>query len=352
MRIIIYYIALAVIACYTSNLKAQTLFDYEAEIRLLEKEKEYIVTQEKNALKEIVIAIEKRLDRKEITEEEAKRLKAEAAKKHALNIENRIAIVDNKIALLERNKKYEVIEEYDKSGSVLKFGNLFEINSNGYKKRKYKYDRRTTSDLVLAVGFNNTIQDGVSINDSDYRFGGSRFLELGWAWKTRVFKNTNFLRLKYGFSFQTNNLKPTGNRIFVDENGQTTLEDFDFDLDKSKLRITNLVVPVHFEFGPSRKWEREDYVRYSTRRHFKIGIGGYGGFNIGSRQKLKYRNNGERVKEKIKGDFNINNLVYGLSAYLGWGSTGLYAKYDLNPLFNDDQPEQRNISLGLRFDLD
>ncbi|NAS29457.1 hypothetical protein GTQ40_00590 [Flavobacteriaceae bacterium R38] len=364
MKNFILYIATAMVVFGTHTLNAQTVenvsFNKKSnQLKKLEKEKEKIIREEKNALKKTVIEIEKQLKAKEINSEKAQELKEEAAVRHALNIENRIAIIDNRIALLERNgindSKLDSVEYVDVGlGSALKDGGRFlgiKFNKND-RKREFKYDRRTTSDLVLAVGFNNAIQDGVSLNDSDYRFAGSRFFEIGVAWRTRVFQNTNFLRFRYGLSFQINNLKPTGNRIFVDENGQTTLQEFEFDLDKSKIRNTNLVVPVHFEFGPSRKREGESYVRYSTHKKLKIGVGGYGGFNIGTRQKLKFVNNGERVKEKIRGDFNVNDLVYGLSGYIGWGSTGLYVKYDLNPIFNDDQPEQRNISLGLRFDLD
>ena len=77
------------------------------------------------------------------------------------------------------------------------------------------------------------------------------------------------------------------------------LETFDVDLKKSKLSITNLVFPVHFEFGPSRKIERKTYFRYTTRNQFKMGLGGYAGFNIGSRQKLKYSMDGEKVKDSM-----------------------------------------------------
>ena len=83
-----------------------------------------------------------------------------------------------------------------------------------------------------------------------------------------------------------------------------------------------------------------------------MGLGGYGGFNIGTRQKLKYNREGEDIKEKLKRDYNTSDLIYGLSAYIGFGKHLLYAKYDLNPIFKDAAIEQRNISLGLRFDLD
>ena len=160
------------------------------------------------------------------------------------------------------------------------------------------------------------------------------------------------MRLKYGYSFQFNGLKPTDNNYFVQEGNQTVLQEFPEELKKSKLAITNLVFPVHFEFGPSRKTEKDTYFRYSTDNQFKIGIGGYGGFNIGTRQKLKYEFDGERIKEKQKQSFNTSNLVYGLSGYIAFDDVALYVKYDLSPIFKDQAIKQNNISIGLRFDMD
>ena len=159
------------------------------------------------------------------------------------------------------------------------------------------------------------------------------------------------MRLNYGFSFQFNGLKPDDNQYFVENGDQTELQEFEFNLEKSKLRIDNLVFPVHLEFGPSRVSRSEERIRYSLHRQFRIGIGGYGGFNLGTRQKLKYNQDGNSVKDKFKRSYNTSNLIYGLSAYVGVEGILLYAKYDLNPIFKDAEIEQRNISLGLRFDL-
>ena len=130
------------------------------------------------------------------------------------------------------------------------------------------------------------------------------------------------------------------------------MQTFDLDLDKSKFRLDNLVIPVHFEFGPSKKIEKDTYFRYSTHNKIKVGLGGYAGLKLGSRQKLRFDDMGQEVDRKEKGDFNTNNFIYGVSAYVGWGDVGLYAKYDLNTIFKDNPIEQRNISLGLRFDLE
>ena len=269
-----------------------------------------------------------------------------------------ISSFNNKIALLERNVGDYNFE--DNNQSIIRIGRDEETSSSiifiGKKKddtpRKVKYDRRTTSDFVLAFGLNNAIVEGQSLDDSPYKVGGSRFFEMGWAWKTRVFKNSNFVRFKHGVSLQINGLKPDDNRYFVKNGNETILEEFPENLRKSKLSITNLVFPLHLEFGPSKKVEKKTYFRYSTKKHFKFGIGGYGGFNIGTRQKLKYDLDGERIKDKQKRGFNTSSLVYGLSTYLAFGDVALYVKYDLSPIFKDQIVEQNNISIGVRFDMD
>lgn len=359
MQTITKFLALLVLCLNVQLIHAQDTIhnvNNKHKIEELKSLKEEIKNQEREFLKAEVEAINLRLENGEITGAQAEKLKKDAAKKRALNIENRITIINNKIALLQRNEEgYRTHddEELSQVGFTIggDDGTFAGFRLKGKNKPK-KYDRRTTSDFVLAFGLNNAIVEGQSFDETPYKIGGSRFLELGWAWKTRVFKNSNFLRFKYGYSFQMNGLKPDDNQYFVKQGNQTVLQEFPENLRKSKLSITNLVFPVHFEFGPSKRIDRDTYYRYSTRNKFKIGIGGYGGFNIGTRQKLKYNLNGERIKDKQKRGFNTSDLVYGLSGYIAFDSTALYVKYDLSPVFKDQLIEQRNISVGLRFDID
>lgn len=344
MRTFIIYLTLALLTGYFPVLQAQEE-TWVTKIERLEKQKEEIISAEKDSLKIKVEAINQRLESKIITREQAVELKKEAAKKHALNIENKTAIIDNRIALLSREE--DNFENREDGTSNIGFS----FNSER-KEKQVKYDQRTTSFIVVAVGFNNALQEGEEISDSDFSFGGSRFFEIGWAWKTRVFKNSNWLRLKYGASFQFNGFKPTDNRYFVQDGELTYLEEFPLELDKSKFRVDNLVFPLHFEFGPSKKSESNTKIRFYTYKKFKIGLGGYAGINLGERQKLKYKEDGEKIKRKIKNDFNTNDLIYGLSGYVGWGGTALYVRYDLNPIFEAPNLELRNASIGLKFDLD
>src|SRR5690606_12884067 len=143
--------------------------------------------------------IQQRLEAGKLNREEADVLKEAAAMKHALNIENRVAIIDNKIALLNREEEEKLTGEDGEDGKDGQSGWVFNWDSD---RSERKYDRRTYTDLVVAVGFNNALQEGQSLNDSDFKVAGSRFFELGIAWKTRVFQNSNWLRIKYGVSFQ------------------------------------------------------------------------------------------------------------------------------------------------------
>jgi hypothetical protein len=353
MKIIYFCIALTMWLLASTLGHAQDIKTEEKIEKLIEL-KESVISEEKEALKLEVENINARLVSNAIAESEAEELKKAAAERHALNIENRLAIIDNKVALLKRNKDIESDE--DGSSFVIHIGGDDDVDNStiyiGRKDKERKYDKKTTSSFMFATGFNNAIMDGSSLSDSPYSIGKSGFVELGLAWKTRVLQNSNIVRLKYGLSFQWNKLAVKDNKYFVQNGNTTTLEEYPVDLNKAKLRITNLVVPVHFEFGPSKKVEHKDYFRYSTVDQFKFGIGGYAGVNIGARQKLKYEVDGEKVKDKLKKSYNASPFVYGLSGYIGFDSFSLYGKYDLSPLFENQLTDQKNISLGLRMDLD
>lgn len=312
-------------------------------IEQLEKQKEAIVAEEKAALKKRVEEINQQLEDREISTSEANRLKEEAAEKHARNIESRLAVIDNEIEWLAGNNGNEIHRPA---------GDDEVITKRDRQERRKIVNDRTSTQIVVAVGFNNVLEEGGTLEDSDFKIAGSRFFEIGMAWRTQVFTNSNFLRLRYGFSFQFNGLKPTDNRYFVEDGDLTVLEVFPEELDKSKFRMDNLVFPLHFEFGGSERTNTDWGTWFSSREKFRIGLGGFVGLNIGERQKLKYELNGDNVKRKMTNDFNTNDLIYGLSAYLGWGGTTLYGKYDLNPIFDDPNVKLYNVSVGLRFDIE
>ncbi|GLB51144.1 hypothetical protein NBRC110019_01830 [Neptunitalea chrysea] len=335
--------------------KAALSEEHQSEIEKLKKFKDVVVFQEKEKLKEEVKKIEERLAKGELTKEEAEDLKTEAARTAAKNIENRTAILDNKIALAERGENFN--ERRDLRSTVLIGSKGIELDNEMYTdsttyRRRIKYDKRTYGSVTVAVGINNAVIEGKGIDGSPYQVGGSKFFEIGYMWNTRLFNNSNAVRFRYGLSLQYNGLRTNSGKYFVEYGDQTILEEFPYDLKKAKLRMDNIVAPVFFEFGPSKKVERDRYFRYYNSRMFKIGIGGYAGLNYSTRQKLKYKKDGDKSKDKLKTDYNTNNFIYGVAAYVGIGDASLYVKYDLNPIFHNAETKQNNVSLGIRWDLD
>ena len=224
----------------------------ELKVEALKRLKTNIEKEEREFLKAEIKAINDRLDNGKITAAEAEDFKKEVAKKRASNIENRLAIVDNKIALLERNDTGYNAEDGDGDGFVLRIGGGDEDTNESFiylgeksQDKPRKYDRRTSTDVVFAFGFNNALIEGQNLDDSPYKLGGSGFIELGYAWKTRIFDNTNFWRLKYGFSFQWNKFDIKDNNFLVNTDGDISLQEFPSGLNKAKFRTTNLVFPLH-----------------------------------------------------------------------------------------------------------
>jgi hypothetical protein len=153
-------------------------------------------------------------------------------------------------------------------------------------------------------------------------------------------------------SVMYNNLRATDNRYFVKTGNETYLQTASIDLDESRFRNVFLVAPVHLEFDFSgKKIDKEGNSYFKTHDSFRLGIGGYGGVRVKSKQILKYEENGHNVKNKEKGDFNVSDFTYGLSGYIGYGQTSLYVKYDINPMFKNNNIDQNNVSLGIRFDF-
>jgi len=309
---------------------------------VLQQKIELAVKAEKELMKEEIITINKRVNNNEITEEEARLAKKEIANKYAISIKEKISSITKGNTAKDNTVTFSLFG-----------GKLFKITKNGdsIKKASSKKDYRTYSGIVVAAGFNNTLQNGKSLEDSDYKVAGSRFFELGFAWKTRVFKESNWLRVGYGVSLQYNSLKPKDNQYFVRNNDLTSLQVHPYNLKKSKIRTTNLVLPFSLEFGSSEKIDKGDYSIFSTFQKVKFTIGGYAGIRIGTIQKLKYKANGDREKDKMRNHYNMNDFVYGVTAGIARKGVGLYVKYDLNPLFSSPNPEQNNISLGLKYEL-
>ncbi|MBR9855618.1 MAG: hypothetical protein GYB37_13750 [Algicola sp.] len=384
MKTITFYSAILLLFLISNSVFGQE--DYQKKIEALTIEKQRVIDYEKEALKEEVKEINIRLEKKEITEDEADVLKREVAEKRALNIENKVAILENQIALLERNESFLVVSDDIFDNLREFFGEENDLLGLRYERTDLpRRDKRTHSKLVFAIGALNNIIEDKPISELPHQILGSKSLELGLVWKTRVFKKSNWLRFTYGISFQSNGLK-TNNQLFVSDSEQTNAHvdppivvlananevygSPTGKLKKSKFRQTDLIFPIHFEFGPSKIREYGDYVRYSTKNKFRMGIGGYFGINLETVQKIKYGKDFNPIEGE--GASNLQRIYFtgsgarrksfvGLSTYAGHGNSTFYIKYDLTPNFpatsyytaegQITSKKRNNISMGVRFEL-
>jgi hypothetical protein len=351
---------------------------FEKEVSKISKRIEKITKQQKDSLKIKVIAIDKQLEKGEITETTAKTLKKEVASYHARQIEKLVGEqerllqllvqdkTNGKIASSEENSEQKSDEKYDDDNTFSIGNKTFRLNiSEGGKdenierrnsrwNRKNKYQRSTTTQFIFAMGVNNVLNDNKlsTLNDSEYQLWRSRFYELGFSWKTRLSKKPSQLYFKYGLSFLWNNLRLEDNRIHIKNGDFTEIQTFNNQLSESRLRHVQMNFPVHLEwdFSKSKKYS-SGRVRDRTNRSFRLGIGGFAGFKLGTRQYLEYRDaNNVEIEEVQYDNFNMNIFNYGLSSYIGYRDTSFYVKYDLNPLFQNTKT--RNVSMGIRFDFD
>ncbi|MEE9407410.1 MAG: hypothetical protein V3V28_04965 [Polaribacter sp.] len=347
---------------------------FEKEVSKISKRIENITKQQKDSLKEKVIAIDKRLEKNEITKTTADTLKKEVASYHARRIEKLVGEQERLLQLLVQDKTNGKIASSDDSNDFDDDDNTFTIGNKTFRfkvgdenknererrrnerwKNKNKKHRSTTTQFVFAMGVNNVLNNDNlnSLNSSEYKFWQSHFYELGWTWKTRFSKEPSNLYFKYGVSFLWNNLRLKNNQQHVKVGDITNIETrIDEVLSESRLRHVQMNFPVHLEWDFSKnKTYKDGAKRDRTNKSVRLGVGGFVGFKLGTRQYLEYKDiNGVDVKEVQKDNFNMNTINYGLSAYLGYKSTSFYVKYDLNPLFQNT--ETRNVSLGLRFDFD
>ena len=347
MRNLAIYLALS-LCLFASKLLAQDTFVQRA--KAIADKIETVTKEEKAALKVEVEAVNQQQEKGTLTKEQADKKKQELADARAIIIENKVNAakeelkdlvqekVDGKFKNNSDNKKYKIDLGWDSKKDSLS---------------KYKGESRTTTQFVIATGVNNLVTDG-AVAHSDYRYLKSTFFEWGITHNTRILKENNLLHFKYGVSFMYNHLNATDERYFVVNGDQTELATFSTHLRTKDTYFKNVyvTVPLHLEFDFTKDGkDKEGNKIFKSHRGFRFGLGGFVGYNINSKQFLSYEVDGYRINEKQKGNWNVNDWNYGVSAYAGWGSTSLYVKYDLNPLFKNNAVDQNNISLGLRFDF-
>lgn len=342
-------IYLALFLClFADRITAQT---FEDKAKAIGDKIENITKEEKAALKFEVENVNKMLEAGTITSAQADQQKIELAEKRARNIETRTNEANAELSQLVKDKIDGKIRERDSSGrfsiqidAPIRFRDRVKEET---RRDSTRGDSRTTSQFVYSLMLSSLAPNGSVSNSNLHQFLGNDY-EWGLSFTTRILGKSNLLQAKYGLSLMYNNNEPTDNRYFVRNGDVTELVESEFDLDHSRLRNVYLMLPLHleFDFGKSKT---PGVLR--KQRGWRLGIGGYGGFRLKSKQVLRYEVDGDKVESRRKGDFNVNDFNYGLSTYIGYKTASLYVKYDLQPLFENNPVDHNHLAAGIRWDF-
>jgi len=150
----------------------------------------------------------------------------------------------------------------------------------------------------------------------------------------------NYVGIVTGWGFEMNHYSFSDNVTLENVDGITSaVIDPDMDYKKNRLGTCYLTVPLMLEFQIPVSGEHK-------RLYLSGGV--VGGLRILSRQIQKYEIDGDKTRNKVKDDFNLNGFRYGLTARLGYGSFGFFANYSMTPLFKDGSgPEIYPFTFGI-----
>jgi hypothetical protein len=214
--------------------------------------------------------------------------------------------------------------------------------------RAKQQNESNNTNLIFDLGLNALVSQKPHLGAAgnlqrvDLRPEGSRYVNIGFNNRQRLGGKRSPLSLIFGVDAAFNNYMLNGNDKWVSQDGYTRVirQADGRDLQKTKLATTSLNLPVMFQLGLHDSHHK---------RTFTLGAGGFVGYRIKTWTKLKYTEDGETIKDKDYGSYNMENFLYGLQGTIGYRSLELFAKYNMNSLFKENQgPDTQVLSFGVR----
>ncbi|MBC7446452.1 MAG: outer membrane beta-barrel protein [Hymenobacteraceae bacterium] len=206
-------------------------------------------------------------------------------------------------------------------------------------------EEHTNGYFVLGFGLNTltdagragVVGDPTASVPVTLRNWGSRYVHLGYMADTRILKaprSAPFVR--YGVQVAFNNYMLEGNKQWANEGDVTKIgiAPDGRNLQKTKLATSTIQIPVLLGFRLHTQKGKEALT---------VAAGGFAGYRINSRTKLKFEQDGNTKKIKDRGAYNLEDFQYGLIGSISVFGQELFATYNLNELFRKDRGPQGNV---------
>ncbi len=258
-------------------------------------------------------------------------------------------VISKIMSQIDAEESVEIADEYDTDWATET--NPFDYAMGVQMDTVVKYSTQVTPYIMIGVG--NVATNGAFAN-SEFGYLRSNSVEWGVAFRKPFSTTNNTWGVRYGLGFKYNGLATTQNQEFDLAGNQAVTVPSVKELRKNYayLRNTYITIPISLDFTTTSKTYNEANRRFTTNGGFNFGVGGYIGYNINSKQHLRYKNaDGYKIYEQQKGDWNVNDFQYGLMAYAGKDHFKLVLKYDLNPVFSNNVVDQNYWSIGLQLGL-
>lgn len=226
------------------------------------------------------------------------------------------------------------------------------------KRHRFHWHRhKGRNSINFDLGMNNYISGGKFPDADNAKYSvrpwGSWYVGISSIQRSRL---ANKFFLEWGGGVSWYNFKFQDDKVLIqkDDNGVQFIDDPrstdpSFNFTKSKLTATYInasVIPV-LDFGHAgtkkRMWDRKG-------DSFRVGLGPYIGYRVGSYSKQVYNDAGDDKKSHHNDNYYLNNLRYGIRLQLGFGDTDFFFNYDINKLFAANKgPDLNAFSFGVIF---
>lgn len=256
--------------------------------------------------------------------------------------ETKIKIGKKKYIIVSEGNDEIVIKDIDELDDI----DFFDFDDSfKFKKKSKKYLRMNGHWEGLEIGLNTFAN-----NEFDFAYPENiDFMDINTSKSIGVNLNMgekslgiigNYVGLVTGWGFEMNQYSFSDAVTLQNVDDITSgILDTEIAYKKNRLGTCYLTVPLMLEF--------QIPVSGESKRLFISG-GVVGGLRLMSRQIQKYEIDGEKTKNKVKDDFNLNGFRYGFTARVGYGDIGLFATYSMTPLFKDGSgPELYPLTFGI-----
>lgn len=188
---------------------------------------------------------------------------------------------------------------------------------------KFNPFKKMKTNFILETGLNNYYMSlSTSGSEPTVNTGRSWFWNFGLV---KIIPVTKKLNISAGITYLRNRFRFSNDVRLIAE-GNPGAPDFiavDNTVSDPKVITSYFTLPVSFT--------------YKLNKTFHITLGGFGGYHLGTIQKLNLKVGEEEIREYRNGAYGVNKWIYGVKAGLGLGGFDLFCQLNLANYFETNK---------------